>query len=343
MSSSQIKTLALFVSVFIAVVNYANVYFSSFFTGIENFSWFVLGTDIFVYLVMWAISWKIIQRYSKKENGIDWLLFILAIIVIALFKLFFYLGVKQYMIVFGPQNDSIGFLHIITNLAKGILVGFIIVSIQYFLFFQQKWSEEQLKTANLEKENSKAQLSALQTQINPHFLFNNLNTLQSMIEPNNQRAQDFLVELSSLYRYLLNKNQQEVVLLKEEIEISEKFNFLIKERFGQNYRCNFEIGEELKNIKYVPPFSIQMLLENVVKHNRIDDEHQVVCEVFVEKNFLIVRNNIHPKNAAYTSNNIGLSNLRKRYQLLSDLKVVIAQTENDFIAKIPLLNVVQYD
>ena len=337
------KYLAWLIPVFLVWVIYANTFFSSIFTGRENFSWLVILFHTIIYLLIWAfVSWFISRRKKKAKPLTIWFFFVL-VFGSALFFLLTYIAHKQYLIVTTPQNDSISIVHIIVSISKGILIGIVLVAIQYYLNFQSQWRAASLKAANLEKENSKAQLHALQSQVNPHFLFNNLNTLQSLIDDKNEAAQNFLIELSDLYRNLLKTSQNEVVLLEDEISSSEKFNYLMKQRFGENYNCEYKIDETEIKSKFLPPFSIQMLLENAVKHNRIDDSYPLHCKVYKEGKFLVIENNLQERKASYPSNNIGLENLRSRYSILSNQEIEVYKDKDVFKVKIPLLSIKQYD
>ncbi len=323
-------------------ISYANMYFSSFFSGREHFSWEVIFVDSLILLLLWGITHLAIKKRSEKGKHLSIIFFIFLLLVLTLLNLVFYLAHKQYLIVWYELTGSLSWLHVIINVSSGLMTSFVIVSVQYFLFYQEQFTQASMTAANLEKENSKAHLNALQTQVNPHFLFNNLNTLQSLINSDNTNAQNFLIELSQLYRYLLNKKDMEVVPLSEEIVVAKKFNYLIQQRFGSNYQCEIKISDAEKNNFYLPPFTLQMLLENVIKHNRIDDEHLVTCTIKSSNGNLEISNNLMPKNSAYESNNIGLENLRKRYKILSDKEISIFKDENKFVVTVPLLQINSY-
>ncbi len=342
MKDKLLKYSTWLIPVLIVWVSYANTFFSSQFSGVEIFSWEVMMMDAIKMLILWGIAYWVIKKVSKsgKKPGLG--LYVLLVLVLPFVHFFIYAAHKQYMIIMTPQNDSIRFLHFIVNISEGLLLSFICVSFLYFLHYQERWSKAQVKAANLEKENSKAQLHALQTQVNPHFLFNNLNTLQSLIHEENHQAQDFLIELSQLYRYLLNKADSEVVSLEEELEVAQKFNYLIEQRFGSHYQCDIRVDSKDLNTKFLPPFTLQILLENVVKHNRIDDDHQVLCVIEAKEDWVKVRNNRHLKTSSYASNKIGLENLRQRFEILSNQAIKVEETTEEFIVTIPLLTIENY-
>lgn len=338
----KMKWLTWLIPIVLAVISYAYTYYSSFFTGSENFSWEVIIIDSLGLLLLWGVTKLTINKYSQRQPKIGIKLFLGLILGLTALMLLLYVVHKQYLIITTPQYDSIRLLHVIVNVSGGLMTNFVIVSIQYFLYYQEQWNKELVKIANLEKENTKAQLHALQTQVNPHFLFNNLNTLQSFIATENAKAQHFLSELSDLYRYLLNNKDNEIVTLAEEITTAQRFNYLIQQRFGTAYSCQMEVEGVNKETVYLPPFTIQMLLENVVKHNRIEDTHPVKCVIKIDKQMLVVSNNLQAKYATYRSNQIGLNNLRKRYQILSNQSIQVQKTTTHFNVAVPLLTIDEY-
>ncbi len=342
MKDKLLKYSTWLIPIIIVWISYANTFFSSQFSGVEIFSWQVMFIDAIKMLILWTIAYWAIKKVAQNGQKPGLGLYILLVLSLPFVHFMIYAVHKQYMIITIPLNDSIKLLHFIVNILEGLLLSFICVSFLYFLHYQERWGKAQVKTANLEKENSKAQLHALQTQVNPHFLFNNLNTLQGLIHEDNYQAQDFLIELSQLYRYLLNKADSEVVSLHDEIEVAQKFNFLIEQRYGAHYQCDIKIASEDLHRKYLPPFTLQILLENVVKHNRIDDDHQVKCVIETKGDWVEVRNNRHPKTSSYASNKIGLENLRQRYAILSNQEIKVEEKKGAFIVTVPLLTIETY-
>lgn len=197
--------------------------------------------------------------------------------------------------------------------------------------------QELLKTKKLQKEN---ELKLLRSQINPHFLFNNLNTLDSLIDSNPKKAKDYINRLSLIYRYLIQTKDAEVMELANEIEFSKNYIFLIQTRFGNDYDFSIEQNIAIKE-KFIPTGAIQTLLENVVKHNKSDGSNPIKTTIQINKGWLIITNtksNLKTKNESFGT---GLENLKARYQLLSDEKVQIANTETKFEVFIPIIELSQ--
>lgn len=197
--------------------------------------------------------------------------------------------------------------------------------------------QELLKTQKLQKEN---ELKLLRSQIDPHFLFNNLNTLDSLIDSNPKKAKDYINRLSLIYRYLIQTKDAEVMELANEIEFSKNYIFLIQTRFGNDYDFSIKQNIAIKD-KFIPTGAIQTLLENVVKHNKSDGSNPIKTTIQINKGWLIITNtksNLKTKDESFGT---GLENLKARYQLLSDEKVQIANTETKFEVFIPIIELSQ--
>jgi LytS/YehU family sensor histidine kinase len=188
----------------------------------------------------------------------------------------------------------------------------------------------------LKRENLKAQLSALKTQVNPHFLFNNLNTLSSVIPENPDQAVAFVQQLSKVYRHILEVKDEHSILLQDELDVLKAYAFLLKTRFGDNLDISIDISEE-KLRKKIVPLSLQILMENAIKHNIVSSDKPLRIEVFTENGRLVVSNNLQKKNQLSETTGIGLDNIRNRYKLLSDRKVEVVESQSNFTVSIPLI------
>lgn len=187
------------------------------------------------------------------------------------------------------------------------------------------------------QENLQTKYSSLKTQVNPHFLFNSLNSLSALITSNPERAEIFLEEMSTVYRYLLRSNEQELISLEEEISFIKSYAHLLKNRFDNGFQIHFEIEELFLHYK-LPPLTLQLLLENAVKHNTLSEAEPLLV-VFETTNdgILIVRNNLQKKNNQLFSNKIGLKNIVTKYELLKERTVRYEETTTEFIVYIPLI------
>jgi ligand-binding sensor domain-containing protein len=201
---------------------------------------------------------------------------------------------------------------------------------------QREILQLQSKAYVLEKEKTQVQYENLKQHLNPHFLFNSLTSLGSLIRLDQKLAADFLDGMSKIYRYILKSKDNELVSLKDEIKFIETFTALQKTRFREGLLIHLNIGEEHDHQKIVP-VTLQNLVENAIKHNIVDEDTPLMIDLFVENGYLVVRNNMQKKSFVDTSNKQGLDNLFSLYKYLSDRPMLIDENEQFFTVKIPLL------
>lgn len=213
---------------------------------------------------------------------------------------------------------------------------YIILLIYESAYLYQRWRDSLIMAEKLRKENILSQLQSLKDQVNPHFLFNSLNTLASLIPEDPERAVTFVTHLSKCYRYILEIQDREVITLREELAFLNAFRYLLETRFGENIDFKVEIPESEME-KDVVPLALQLLIENAIKHNIVSTEKPLHISLYVEKDNLVVRNNLQRKSQPMPSTKTGLNNLKKRYQYLADKTVDIIVTHTDFIVSLPLL------
>ena len=210
----------------------------------------------------------------------------------------------------------------------------------FALLLTKKFYEGQNAFLKIEKQQKENELKLLRSQIDPHFLFNNLNTLDSLIDSNTEKAKEYINRLSLIYRYLIKTKDAEVMELSEEIELAENYMFLIKTRFGNDYDFKIDVKTSVED-KFVPTGAIQTLLENVVKHNKPQNGNAIKTTILIEDKLLKVINTksrILSKNESFGT---GLENLKARYKLLSDKEVVIINTDKEFNISIPIINLIE--
>jgi LytS/YehU family sensor histidine kinase len=216
-----------------------------------------------------------------------------------------------------------------------------IVAVGYYYFVEQIKSkkalaEAELNTQKLQKENTKAQLQTLKNQINPHFLFNSFNILNSLIELEPKRAQLFLEQLSNIYRVFLENINESLIPLKKEIEVMENYSSLLQTRF-QNH-LNININLDKKDTDWlIPPGVSQMLMENAIKHNGFNKSKPLTIEIYKEGEYLVIKNNKQKRTEPSTSTGIGLRNIKARYELQGNEELLIENTDQFFTVKAPLL------
>lgn len=213
------------------------------------------------------------------------------------------------------------------------------------LFFHARgfflaWREAALQNEKLKNEGLNSKLESLKSQINPHFLFNSLNALTSLVYDDQEKAVDFIQRLSDVYRYVLKNKGNELVSLREELAFVNSFVDLNKVRFGDNLEVNYLGFDDIGNHMMVPPLVLQLLVENCIKHNEISKEKHLKIEVRLTEQQLMVSNNINEiKVEKRDSSGLGLSNIVSRYGYLTDQEVSIQNEAGKFEVIIPVLTV----
>lgn len=200
-----------------------------------------------------------------------------------------------------------------------------------FLF---EWRDSVAVAERLKKEQVEARYETLKNQVNPHFLFNSLNVLTTLVHKDADLAEQFIRQLSAVYRYVLDSRDREVVTLEEELKELEAYIFLMKIRFGDRFSTVIEVQNRAGK---VAPLTLQMLVENALKHNEISKNSPLFVEIREENNFIVIKNNLQAKTGVTASSGVGLENIRSRYHFLSDLPVEMIQTEDSFTVKIPIV------
>jgi two-component system, LytTR family, sensor kinase len=193
-----------------------------------------------------------------------------------------------------------------------------------------------LETEKYKTENAIAQLQNLKNQLNPHFLFNNLSVLTSLVYKNQDKAADFINELAKVYRYVLDTKNSELVPLQEELEFLNHYIYLQKIRFEDS--IVFEINiEESKKSNYLLPMCLQMLVENTIQHNETSQANPLHVLIYTQNNSLVIENPIRPRTNVVESSKTGLKNIEMRYSFFTDEKVIVSNKGGIFKVILPLI------
>jgi sensor histidine kinase YesM len=202
------------------------------------------------------------------------------------------------------------------------------------VMFFKNWKEAAVQQEKLKREQLALQYETLKSQVNPHFLFNNLNSLTSLISTNPEKAIDFVKKLSEVYRYVLDQKDCELVTLETELKFLESYIYLQQIRFGSNLDVQINVGT--KNFKVIP-LSVQMLVENAIKHNEISDRNPLTINIFsTDDQYLVIENRLHKKVGSEGSGN-GIQNIKSRYEFFTDKDLIIGISKEQFRVSIPLL------
>ncbi|MFY0591934.1 sensor histidine kinase [Roseivirga sp.] len=260
------------------------------------------------------------------------------VLVIVLLSVIVFFGLTYLQNLYSSDNfitikKRIAFEYFIWN---NLPIALIAIAEAYFLILWRKVRRSEVEKIQLKEEKSNAELAALKEQISPHFFFNTLSSLSSIVRNEQKEAGlEFIQELSNTYRYTLASKREELVQLKEELDFVKSYLFLLGKRFGKKLKCEIEVsGAHLS--KKVPPMSIQLLVENATQHNVITKDNPLFIKVYIEDENICVVNNLREKETS-EGLGMGLSNLSQRYRLIAKRDIVILKEQNTFEVKIPLL------
>lgn len=238
--------------------------------------------------------------------------------------------------IFPPE----GYLY---SIFVGIMYVTIVAGVYEGLYYFMKWKQLFSETEALKRENLQSQLDSLKAQINPHFLFNNLGSLSSLILEDQEKAVRFVNELSSVYRYLLQANENNLTTLKSELLFLNDYFHLLKTRFDEGIHLVIEVDEKYSSF-LLPPLTLQLLVENAVKHNTILPGKPLNIRIMTDYDGnLCVINNLQKKNSILQSNKLGLSSIVSKYHLLNKGQVEIIETKTKFIVTLPLIKSHTYE
>jgi two-component system LytT family sensor kinase len=206
------------------------------------------------------------------------------------------------------------------------------------IFIFQRFRAKEVEAEELKKVNAQAQLQAIKNQVNPHFLFNNLNVLSTLVLQESPDANKFIEEFCIVYRHVLNSERQELVSLRDELEFIRHYIFLLKQRFPESIVIDIAVPDMYEPYGIVP-VATQMLIENAIKHNIVSKAHPLRIEVFVAADErLVVKNNLQPKTALEGSTQIGLTNIDQRYRLIAQKNIDVVRSADHFAVSLPLIN-----
>ena len=297
--------------------------------GINGSLWgtLAMGNDFVLNFIDKYISWleEPIKRFIVSTIAtITYTL----ISGVAVFVLYFSL---VYHISFAKAYQEI-------NMGFWLPVTGITVVVSLFLHgrsFLLSWRESVVEAEQHKRVALASKYESLKNQVNPHFLFNSLNVLSTLVYKDQDLAARFIKQMSRIYRYVLETKDQEVVPLKTELEAIDAYIFLVKIRFGEN--ISFEVKVDADEDMVVAPLTLQMLVENAVKHNIISKADPLWIKMYQEENYIIVENNLQIKNNQQESMGIGLPNIKERYQLLSDHELKVEDNNETFKVYIPIV------
>ncbi|GAA4455122.1 histidine kinase [Nibrella saemangeumensis] len=291
------------------------------------------------YYAHWLVNNDIAQWFHRLYPSFKHTLLrvVLSVVVISvhtsgitgiIYLLYRYLAFAGYQ----PQPDDLRW-----GLLFGVVVVLLVTAIYESVNLFEQWQRTLTQTEQFRKANLESQFESLKQQINPHFLFNSLNTLSQLVEESPNQATAYLDEMSSVYRYLLRANEQHLTTLKTELDFARSYFYLLGIRHGQAIQL-VEAVDPLYYDHLIPPLTLQLLLENAVKHNIILPEQPLVIELRTTPDArLVVQNNLQRKRVQVSSSRVGLTNITSKYQLLGQGDMQVNEKPDCFRVTLPLL------
>ncbi|MDD3858849.1 MAG: histidine kinase [Bacteroidales bacterium] len=321
-------TKNIFIRIMIALhIIYTTLHLSMIHFDIYNVMfWVLVATDIVLFCYV-MIKSKIYRNPDFKIIVIA-LCILMILVILDMFAVFEVFYIAEDLSSYGMLLVALSFAWYIERT--------LFRSRQQNLDYQIEIADTKNKLLKLENENVIAQYETLKNQVNPHFLFNSLNSLSSLIRHDDKKALKFIEEFSDIYRYVLDANDKTIVETEKEIAFVNSYVYLQTLRYGDNLRIKYNAFEKSKNT-WVVPLSVQILVENAIKHNEISSENPLQIDIYPENDFLIVSNKICKLNFEPASKRIGLQNLASRYALITDRKAKFGEENGIFKAIIPLI------
>ena len=287
-----------------------------------------LGNKLITYLLDKKLPW--LEYGNKRFYSQLSLDIVLSLIIINLSYLIF----KFLLTEEAPDMGQITVMN-----AFGFIILLPTISINFGIQFLKNWKNAQLVSEEFQKESIKAELEALKNHLDPHFLFNNLNILSSLISKDQKLSQSYLEKFAEVYRIILQSSSEELVALHEELDFISAYMYLMEIRFEDTIQLEIDIKPENKQY-YLPPLTLQMLIENAIKHNVITEIRPLKMKIECRDNYLVIKNKLQPKKVeSKNSSKSGLKNIERRYSYFTDQKVQVIQNPESFIVKVPLIDI----
>ncbi|MGV3764550.1 MAG: sensor histidine kinase [Chitinophagaceae bacterium] len=272
-----------------------------------------------------------LRRMPSMVNRI--IVMFIANIIYSSLVAFLLLGCWQYQ--FSREGSNSDALAISVLLSSNVAV--IIASIYEIVYLNVERESDQLMMARLDKEKIATELSILKSQIDPHFVFNSLNTLSMLIEQDPIAARQFNDNLARVYRYILGHKSRNLVPLQEEVEFVKNYFHLLKLRFREGIELHLDMSAKEAQGYMIPPISLQSLVENAIKHNAFSSDVPLRIDVLCNASHLEIRNNIQEKEYTMPGSGTGLQNLNSRYVLLTRNTIEVLRNNNEFLVRLPLI------
>ncbi|WP_215238441.1 sensor histidine kinase [Dyadobacter helix] len=302
-------------------------------------------SKIIKYIIYVALYWEIHRvifiyvqnRYpylqdTRKRVYIQIIVFALVILVVS----FFLALINPYFPSGGAGSQDTFLMEYQSFVVKSLLLLGLITVIYECIYFFGLYEKSMLEAERLKKENLMSQFELLKNQISPHFLFNSLNVLMTLVPENPDLSVMHIQKLSNVYRYVLSQHEKNVINLTTELQFLKDYIFLYQMRFGENLQIKYNLPDQWDHIQVIP-LTLQMLVENALKHNIVSKRKPLTITISTIAGFIMVTNNLQRKTSGVESTNIGLQNIMNRYMLLTSKLVEVHVTKTHFSVMLPLI------
>lgn len=290
----------------------------------------------FIYLIN-VYAWRLLeQKFGSNFKSVKRLLiglagsFVVTIIGVFISRIIIKVWINQVGLLEFLQNEKPSFYF------GSLIIAAVVIGVFYVFYYYKHRQENKVKEQKIIAGTASAKFDALKNQLDPHFLFNSLNVLTSLIEEDPNQAQKFTTSLSKVYRYVLEQKNKDLVTVDEELQFAKTYVRLLKMRFEDSIVFEIPDASEDPEAKIVP-LSLQLLLENAVKHNVVTSDRPLHIMVYEVNNTLVVSNNLQEKQVMKKGSGVGLQNIQQRYGILTDRQVEISKNASDFSVRLPIL------
>lgn len=339
----QLFKVSVFTSLLVAMMSIIVLYLTARITDAYMFFALVFVIVFANLNLIWLINIGLLAKFMRKgaRGDNNPLRYVLSYVVVVTTAGFLMLWVNSFNLVelLGISEDQLP-PHQRSDLGPFIMAFFsnsFVLVVQEMILLRDKKMHIELENAQLKVEKIEAINQQLRHHIHPHFLFNSLSILKSLIHTNSELAEEYVMRLSDFLRVSVVTKESDLVPLTQELKLCQDYTLMQKIRFGEALQVNIQLPESLMRSSYVPGFSLQLLLENAIKHNVLTLQKPLVIQVEEGQGWLCVRNNLQTKQYMEDSPRTGLANLSQRYRILCGQDIVISQDESQFMVKIKLL------
>ncbi|WP_083262581.1 sensor histidine kinase [Roseivirga sp. 4D4] len=315
------------------------VFLTLYLTDSDRELYLTAGWLVITLALVWVSNHFLTRRLDKKlpwlEHGNKRFYWQLGIGILMSLLI---INLSYFILKLGLTSDPPNVTQVLSMNVYGILILLPTISINFGIQFLSNWKTAQVNSETFQKETIRAELTTLKNHLDPHFLFNNLNILSSLISVDTELSQTYLEKFADVYRNILKSSKEELVTLNDELRFIASYLYLLEIRFEDTIQTFIDIDSKA-HMKYLPPLTLQMLIENAIKHNVISEIRPLKIHISYQNGYVSVKNPLQEKRVEKrNSGKTGLTNIQKRYSYFTDKEVQVFKNPDNFIVKIPLID-----